>query len=159
MTNENEYRTQGYKSYPVIMLIVFAIAALAFCIRMITGNYSEYYLTRALIIFPVAALITAYYSNNYIKIRYILADNSLIVKTVSKNYEIPYSMFWVVEETKRSFPATRTMKTAPGKYQIKIIYNGDQEIFISPERIDEFLMKLESKLPDPRIYLKKDGKQ
>jgi hypothetical protein len=102
-------------------------------------------------------ILGAYYSYIHIRIRYTLGADSLIVKSAFSKVEIKYSQIWTVEETIRPFFPGPSGTTAPGKYRIRIVYNEVSEIFVSPERIDEFLSKLKMKLPDPRMFKEKEG--
>jgi len=160
MAKENEYRAQGGR-YGFIISVIFHAALLIYVYWVFThdNDLSSIRIVQIWVFILVFAPIFLALSFITSLIRYTFREDSLIVKSAFKVYEIKYSTIRQVEEINRPFAQFRSPATAPGNSQIRIVYDGNNEIFISPEKIEKFVIKLKSRLPVSVIYNNSGGRQ
>jgi hypothetical protein len=155
MIDEDVYRTQGSRLHPVMAVISFVLCIIiAYLVLFNDFDTRPYAEIRVVVVPIIFAPFLAFLTIAFIKIRYIFENDCLFVKGAFKDQKIKYSEIRHVVEYYRRFSLYQTPTTAPGNKQILIIYDDNKEIFISPERKDEFLMKLERRLPNPGVYVK-----
>jgi|GEM_PF-1425558 len=151
MRNENVYPAKG-----VFLPIFFLIAAIfEFC----SWSLNRYLGLLFGFVCLFASMLLFY---NYLKIKYIFKENSLLIETPVGPKEIEYSSIVRTEEGKlrllgplpkdMRWSMKKSMSVAPALWYfgILIVFGADGKIFISPVRRQEFLSKLESRLPGTR---------
>jgi len=114
-----------------------------------------------MVLAPIVALL---YMANAVKI--IIKEDSLYVKgLMGVKYDIPYSSIRGVREVKDAVEFYYSM-TASSMYSIEIRYGQkgnkittEEKVNIAPARKEEFLAKLESKLPNPGVYTKSNNRK
>jgi hypothetical protein len=92
-----------------------------------------------------------------VKIRYTFKGDHLLVKGITSQIEIQYSHIQHVQ--KQGYDAAYNLNffthlsTATTGKQIMIASSDFRRTHISPEREEEFISMLKTKLPDPKIFV------
>ena len=160
MAKENEYRVPGSR-YSFILSAIMYAASLIYVYWVLSQNFDLNSIRTIQILIYVFVIGPLFLALSFMRtsIRYTIREDSLFVITAFKGIEIKYSAIRQVEETFRSYAQFRSPATAPGNDQIRIVYDGNNEIFISPERKEEFVTKLRSRLPGSVIVKNSEGRQ
>jgi len=174
VSDENVYRSRG------LYLIVFLLAVTVMWVFIAGFQYLlessaeyrfdvfqyDFILSLASII--ILSVLTIVFYNIWMKIMYTLKDNGLLIESPVMPKEIEYTSIVLVEERTlwmtdplykgKRWNASECMQFAPAFFYdgIMITYGADEKIFISPVRKQEFLSKLETRLPSTSVCVRKN---
>jgi len=153
----------GYLKINLVMMVILAGMLVYFYITILSfgetfgGLPPEMHLTMILNILIVLGIPVLFLSVFFIRIKFILKNDRLIVRRYFRTIEIPYQSIKSVEEVSdRSVYLINFTPSAPSSKQVWIRYtdiNGREEIVnFSPAKKMEFLSELKPRLPDPRVF-------
>ena len=136
------YRAGADKGYHILTVGVFVTALILLRIRMdVPDGLGMLFLILAVILAACALLLLV----AYFRTRYILMLDSLAVRSLLINTDIPYRSITEVDEEESISAFLVHMTALRIDDQVRVVYDG-KEMFISPARKNEFLVDLRSRL-------------
>ncbi|MCL2031854.1 MAG: PH domain-containing protein [Methanomassiliicoccaceae archaeon] len=164
MSGEDTYKPKisvfyyAIASAGVVALILSAVCLMFFYEYMLSQDYFGMLLFCSVLLSTLTIFIICVRS----RVRFTFKENGLLINGILRKYEIGYSSITHVTEDDSFaafyYPGTFGPATALSLDQILIGYGATKKIYIAPEKKQEFLSKLEKKLPNPSVLVRAQSK-
>lgn len=133
------FETKRDKTFPIIFLFLFVIYLGLACFSVITENdYSVVWPFSGVLLF-LALLFYLILKTTY----FVFEENELVCRSLFFKRSISYLAIRKVEKQKGLYAGLKMSTTWKG---LIIQYDKYDELLISPEREEEFIMELESRI-------------
>ncbi|MCL2317762.1 MAG: PH domain-containing protein [Methanomassiliicoccaceae archaeon] len=169
MSQDKSFRPRmGYLAFSYGMMLVMGVVMVFFTLFMFSASgggldreIKSVMILNVLILIGLPFFFIAVF---YLRIKYILKNDRLVINRYFSAKEIMYSTITKVEEvTDRSAWIINYTPSVPSSKQVWIWFtdiNGKEVMEnISPVEKQAFLSELRLRLPDPRMYTPGDGKR
>ncbi|MBM3185628.1 MAG: PH domain-containing protein [Bacteroidetes bacterium] len=133
------FETKRDKTFPIIFLFVFILYSGIASYSIIAENDSSVIWPFSGVLLFLALLFYLIFKNTY----FVFEENQLVCRSLFFKRIIPYSTIRKIEKQKGLYAGLKMSTAWKG---LVIHYNKYDELLISPEREEEFILELESRV-------------